>query len=210
MTEEGRRLEPAAPHQPAPPGGLDQAIDRAVREMMEVDSDAAFRARVLARLATPKPVSWRRTAAVTAAAASLMAALLVFRSQGPRLDVPSDNPANASGTMAQRAAPAALPAPVVQAQPREAQRDAGRPARATSSAATAPLHALTSVPAGMVVATVAEAGLEPALEALDPIEPIAIAPLEPEAIAPRAIVIAPLAPITEVQITPLSQAVDRN
>jgi hypothetical protein len=200
---------PAVPGQVESHGAIDQAIDRAVREMMEVDTDAAFRARVLARLETPTPVTWWRTAAVSAVAASLVLAVLVFRLEGPQLDTPSSRPMDAPGTAARNSATGTPPAPgpVLRG---TARRDAARPARATTIVAAAPLNANTSVPAGMVVATVAAAEPGSALEALHPIEPITIVPLEPEAIAPRAIVIAPLAPITDVQITPLSQAVDRN
>jgi hypothetical protein len=202
-------MMPAVPRQVESHGAIDQAIDRAVREMMEVDADAAFRARVLARLATPKPVTWWRTVAVSAAAASLVLAVLVFRPAGPRPDAPSARPKNTTGTAARNSETA--PQPVrVPVQPRVNRGDAARPTRAPTVMATVPLNASTSVPAGMVVATVAAAEPDRALEALDPIEPITIAPLEPEAIVPQAIVIPPLAPITEMQITPLSQAVDRN
>jgi len=209
MTEEGRRTMSAVPRQVESHGAIDHAIDRAVREMMEVDADAAFRARVLARLETPKPVTWWRAAAVGAAAASLVLAVLVFRPEAPRLDAPSSRPINAPGTAAQNSATGTQPAPGP-VQRGTARRDAPRPARATTVVAPVASNANTSVPAGRVVATVAAAEPGTALEALYPIEPITIVPLEPEAIAPRAIVIAPLAPITEVQITPLSQAVDRN
>jgi len=152
---------------------------------------------------------WIEAAAVGAAAASLVLAVLVFRPEAPRLDAPSSRPINAPGTAAQNSATGTQPAPGP-VQRGTARRDAPRPARATTVVAPVASNANTSVPAGRVVATVAAAEPGTALEALYPIEPITIVPLEPEAIAPRAIVIAPLAPITEVQITPLSQAVDRN
>ena len=63
---------------------IDTAIDRAVRDFMDVDTDAAFRARVTARLQRPAHRAWTPRLAVAAVATVAIAvALLWFRTPPP-------------------------------------------------------------------------------------------------------------------------------
>src|SRR5262245_51861307 len=66
---------------------LDDAIDRTVRNMMEVDPAAGLRGRVLARIDEPEPgrgLSFPRLAAMTALAAAVVLAIAMLLRTSPR------------------------------------------------------------------------------------------------------------------------------
>ena len=180
---------------------IDTAIDRAVRDLMNVDADAAFRARVTERLKRPAE---RRTRAwlpaVPAAAVILVIALAWMRSSpdapvGPapvaRVEAPAGTgplPQTGAGLAPSRVTP--KPAPPAPQSPRRA--------------------ATASIARGAIVATVAEApmtGIAPPLSALDSIE---VEPIGQTPVATTEIVVAPLSPITEVQISPLEPRTARD
>jgi len=173
---------------------IDTAIDRAVRDLMNVDADSAFRTRVTARLERPARRTWvprLLTAVVTAAA--IIAGLIWMRPSPP--DAPEATAARGSTPPAPAAA---VPAPD-SGSPRPA-RPIEKPApRATTRAAS--LGAMPIAP-GFIVATVVETpsdGIAP----LRTLEAIQVAPIAQSYIAPADIVVAELSPIAELQVSPL-------
>jgi hypothetical protein len=177
---------------------LDDAIDRAVREMMNVDAGPAFRARVLARLDRPAPrrMTWPRLAAIGAAMAALVLAIVLTRTSdtGDLAPVAVGQPQAPAPTVARKSEPAPRPAP--------------EPAERTTQRSVAPTERAVPnitqyVPQGALTATVADQESAMPIDALDRIEPIAVAPLDRSPIAPAPIVVAPLTPISELQIAPL-------
>lgn len=174
---------------------LDDAIDRAVRDMLDVEPRADLRARVIAQLAGPRfrlPAIPVRLVASVAAAAVILFAVFVVR----------------------RTAPVAPPAPVV-ARTGDlllaAETRRGAPAKPAPSDATMP-----PVPASVrvgprapqmgrdVVAFDTVENQTTAIEPLQSIAPIAIAPIAQDSIAPAEIAMHSLDPISEVQIAPLT------
>src|SRR5262245_57000231 len=80
---------------------LDRAIDRAVREVMNVDTDGAFRARVMARLEPRSRVfSWPRLTLATAAGAALVLAFVMTRPPESTIIPPSAAPVSPSASSA--------------------------------------------------------------------------------------------------------------
>jgi hypothetical protein len=197
---------------------LDDAIDRAAREMMAVDTDGAFRARLFARLdgarRRPALFTWTRLAVAGAAAAALALAVVLPHRQSapaPLSAIPST-------------AAVEIPAPVDARPARGVQERRGAGARGTTPR-TAPSRAsrepapatpagsgnvTQQLGAGTITATVFEDAAAPAGHSVGPIEPITLEPLQSELIAPPAIVIPPLGQIRQVQIAPLFQSVERN
>src|SRR5689334_7617088 len=97
---------------------IDDAIDAAVRDLMNVDTDPAFRARVVERLHEPKPRAglWRQLS--FAAAALVVVIGLMFMRGAPRppveprsTQVASAPPPRATGV------PAPAPTPIQKAPP---------------------------------------------------------------------------------------------
>src|SRR6187200_1838134 len=86
---------------------IDQAIDEAVRELMNVDADAAFRARVVERLRKPKSHApfWRQLAIVSGAVGIAVIAVALTRSG----EKPAVEPAPAAVTSAVQPRPALEP-----------------------------------------------------------------------------------------------------
>ena len=176
---------------------LDNAIDRAVRELMDVDTDAAFRARVSARLHEPARRVWGwvpRLAAATLTAAAVLIGLLWLR-PGPA-PVPAASPTVRREPV--RTAPAA---PVAAVRPGPAGGRIGpRPV-----GSRAPLQ---PIPRGTLVAAVADepsTGIPPL--AVDAIE---VEPISQEPIETRAIVVAPLSALAELPISPLEPRTARH
>jgi hypothetical protein len=192
--------------QEVPPRGetIDVAIDRAVREMMNVDADPAFRSRVLARLDRPAAhwFSWPRAAVAAAAAAALLLSLVLpwtTREEAP--------PSSIVKTDSRPAAPAAAP--------REPDDRADDPAsqliRKPVVSASARPNVTQVLPAGTVTAAaVVDGPPAVAVEALGHLAPIVVEPLMPSSIVPAPIAVPPLAPITELTIAPLSPRVERD
>jgi hypothetical protein len=204
-----RRGVPGARHD-AGGAKFDDAIDRAVREMLDLEPPAGLRGRVLDRIdaLSPNPVAsafrrnnWWLAAPVAAAAAIVLAVLVPWRQATPRVE-PSAAPSIAQVT------PAPVPTPPTSRSP-EPPRTGSHPASpgAPSGARPSP-RALDD---RIVVATVAaddnsSAGIDP----LAPIDPITVAATRPRDVAPKAIAMSPLAPIAELQIAPLSPPDRRN
>ena len=171
---------------------MDSAIDRAVRDLMDVDADAAFRARVTARLQRPPRRAWTpRLAAGAVATVAIVMAVLWLRTPPPPATTTEGNAASAERAIPPEAPPvagsnpkAASPVPVVRRQ-------------TSSRQATEP-----SIREGTVVAAVAEMPFT-SIAPLTPIEPISLEPIANTPITPSEIVVAPLSPITEMEISPL-------
>lgn len=182
---------------------LDDAIDRAVRNMMSVDADAAFRARVFDRLEhskQPRRVRWR---ALSLAGAAALAIVLVVT----LMWVPKPAPVTGTASTAAAVPGAGLPATVA--------RNAAVPSSPSAPAtqhphSTAGARAVGQIPRGLVVATVAPEEPGVTIDALENIEPITLAPLETPGIAAERVVVSPLAAIEELQIEPLSPRTERD
>jgi hypothetical protein len=183
--EDGKR-EDAKGH------GLDVAIDRAVREMLDVEPPADLRARVIAELPASgfrlpasgfrlPAFSFQGFAAVAAAAALLVLVLVVARRSEPPA------PPVIAGAGVQ---------PPFERAPRPATETPATPATAALSVAAR---------AAVVTAAIAEEA-SPAgdIEPLKQITPIEVASIGQSNIAPDPIAVRPLIPITEVQIAPLN------
>jgi hypothetical protein len=178
---------------------IDTAIDRVVRDLMDVDADAAFRARVSARL--QRPAQWfllRPLAAAALTVAAVTAAVVWMRPPSPQ------GPASAPTAELRGAGTAAAR----QAADPATHRRSALPASAPAEPATV-RAAAAAIPPGVVVATVAD-GTASALPPLTVIEPIELDPIAQTSIAPAAIVLAPLSPISEMQISPLDPQTARD
>ena len=195
---------------------LDDAIDRAVHEMMNVDADSAFRARVFARLggAAHRGVNWWRLAALSAASVAVVLAVILIRQPGA-LPAPPREIAAVAPKPADAPAPARPSVSGGSAETRQvaSRQESARPRRRRSGAGEiAQSNPTQTVRAGALVAAVADA--EPpssdATPAAEPIAPIRITPLAAAPIAPPPIVIAPLSPIAELRIAPLSPRYQRD
>jgi hypothetical protein len=171
---------------------LDKAIDRAVREMLDVEPPAGLRGRVMARLESPKRHGawWIWMVGPVAVAAAVLLAVNLWPRHQPQVQTPAvarGGDVYLAGETARRSTPPPS-APTVVA------RDGARGAQGHIGTAAQPrMVAAASLPGG-------ETGIDP----LDPIVPIAVATISPEGIAPAAIDINPLKPIDAVQIAPLT------
>jgi hypothetical protein len=177
---------------------IDAAIDRAVRDLMDVDADSAFRARVTARLRPPARRRLLPLAAATLTTAAVAATVIWMRPAAPGAPV--------SAPLTETRGPVAGPPPPTDT----AGSDRGSvvpttaPQSPTRSARTA-----DAIPRGAVVATVADAPAS-ALPGLTAIDPIEVEPISQTSIVPSAIVVAPLTPISEMQISPLEPPTARH
>lgn len=177
---------------------MDTAIDRAVRDLMDVDTDAAFRARVAARLHPPVRRAWAPGLAAGAVAVlSIVVAVIWLRAPQP--------PTRTEGTAA-RTEPAVPLQTVRTAESKP--KPAVPPSRTSSAKSTRPMAA-PSIPRGTVVAAVAEMPFT-SIAPLSGIEPISVAPIANTPITPPEIVVAPLSPIEEVQISSLEPRTARD
>jgi hypothetical protein len=180
---------------------LDRAIDRAVHEVMNVDTDGTFRARVMARLEPRRRVfSWPRLTLATAAGAALVLAFVMTRPQESSITPHSTAPASTSAS----SAPAVAPQPTA-----SSSRDHVDEAAASARREPAVKNS-RGARSTLIAAAVAEAAPTVDLEPLQRIEPINVAPLQPTPIEPDAIVVEPLAPIVEVQVTSMTPQSERD
>ena len=208
--EDGGRRTEAGGRRPEDGGRLDLAINRAVREMLDVEPPAGLRGRVLPRISDAdrqvasgfsRRLLWGAIP-LGAAAAVLLAVLL------PRMgSEPAPQPLS---TVATARPVAAIEAPHVAPLPRGVA-----PVTARTSAAEG-IRRLAASPAiarpsraSAVERTVTAASFEPVpggidIEPLTTIEPIRIAAVTPAAIAHQEVVVSPLAPIAQLRIAPLS------
>jgi hypothetical protein len=184
---------------------IDEAIDEAVRDLMNVDADAAFRARVVERLHRPKSHApfWRQPSIVSVAVGIAVIALVLTRSG----EKPLVEPAPAAVTSAAQPRPALEPpvaGPSAPAVTRPAVQSTAR------RRAENPTHQITR---GALAATVADdAPGPPAADGIEPlghIRPIELAPIRPEPIVTAEIAIAPLALPSELVIVPLAPQIER-
>ena len=183
---------------------MDNAIDTAIRSVMDVDTDPGFRARVLEELATPAPrtFGWLKFAAASAVVATLFAGFVLTRPATLAPGGPAVSSRQPTRTPPAAIAPQAAPAPVrlaSQAPPR-----VSRLARARTS------RAARVVPEEAVQAAVAPPELTTAIDPLNPIRPITVELLAPTPITSAAVVVAPLDPIAEVEISPLDSRNERD
>ena len=178
---------------------LDTAIDRAVRDLMNVDADAAVRARVAARLQRPARRTFvLRLVTIAASAAALILAIVWTGPTPARSD--------SAPTLARTEAPAppehvGTPAPELTATQLSARQDRPSVRTATRRAAT-----MTSS-AG--IATAAEAP-PTSITPLAAIDPITVDPIPSAPIVTSEIVVAPLSPIVELEISSLEPPIARN
>ncbi|MGH9373183.1 MAG: hypothetical protein ACRD15_16805 [Vicinamibacterales bacterium] len=183
------------------------AIDRAVRDLMMVEADPAFRARVFARLERPGAglLTWPRLA-VAAGVAALVLAVVVGRN-------PTSGERESAGHRPDpvvTTTPARVPGGAVQ-MPQEPSSGPKASGRAPISPGSMRRRAPDRAEVRAVVASVAaDRGPTIDIAPLAHLEPIEVIPMEQSPIAPAEIVIVPLAPITEVAITPLSPPVQRD
>src|SRR5688572_16272519 len=99
---------------------IDDAIDHAVRDLMNVDADSAFRARVAERLRQPEPRrhAWRQLAVASAAAAVVVIGVAVLRDKPAPSSVPASAVVASAPAAAPVAAPPVQPVPAVSPEPR--------------------------------------------------------------------------------------------
>jgi hypothetical protein len=172
---------------------LDIAIDRAVREMLDVEPPAGLRGQVLERIERPRTgLRWTWVVAPLAAAAIVVLAIMMPSRQAPV--VPARNVVAAK-----------VPQPAV----------AQTPSPTVTTAATVPGPAPRMMPAAasgqvFVAEAVTAASTDVGIEPLSPIDPIGIVPVRPATISPSEIAIAPLAPIAALQVEPLTPPDRRN
>jgi hypothetical protein len=183
---------------------IDEAIDQAVRDLMNVDADSAFRARVVDRLRKPKsrPPFWRQLAIASGAAAIVVISVVMTRDgERPAVEAP---PAAASAVTPQ---PAVAP---VAAEP--SASNVARPAALPIARRRQenPTHQITP---GRLVAAVADEAFElPLTGGVDPlsgIRPIELAPIVPAPIITTEITVAPIAQPSELVIAPLAPQIEQ-
>ena len=186
------------------PERFDEAIDRAVRDMLDVEPRADLRARVIAQVSASgsqlPAFGFRRNRWIVLPLAAAAALLLLVARLSWRAETPASAPA-----MVAHAPDQHLPySPSVQ-QPVSAPR-AARPKPATEMVRT-------SVPASGTRETapvIAAAFTEPEqatteIAPMKPMTPIAVAPVTQDRIAPASqIALHPLNTIDEIQIAPLT------
>jgi len=181
---------------------MDTAIDRAVRDLMDVDTDAAFRARVTARLHHPVRRAWApQLAAGAVAMLAIVVAVIWLR---------APQPATRTEGTAARTEPA-LPSQTLRAGDSNPSQPAVPPSITRSAKPTRQMVA-PSIPRGTVVASVAAVAEMPftSIAPLKGIEPISVAPIASTPITQPEIVVAPLSPIEDVQISPLEPRTARD
>jgi len=183
---------------------LDDAIDRAVREAMNVDADPTFDARVVDLIRRPvRAVRWPRLALVGALGVAVAVSVVWIRTPGPYLIEPQVQSVQPEPTGVRLVDPglhisvesdtgATAAAPPAWA---SSGRGRSRPPAAARSGARSTGESLSPAAIGT--------GPPLEIEALTPLEPIAVAPLQARAITTEHIVIAPLAPIPDVHIETL-------
>jgi hypothetical protein len=193
-----------AMHREASPSNLDAAIDDAVRAMTGVDADGSFRARVLDRIEQRRRRRGLgpRLMLGAAAFAAVVLAVVLSRPGG------SENSVRTNGTVAvkERVTPPTQPPSAVEAArpERETTPPVGeRPARRVRA------DVQNEVPPDAIVAAVAEDTSQVEIVPLTELTPIGITPLEQAPIAPAEIAIAPLTPMPEVRVAPLSPLTER-
>ncbi len=169
---------------------LDEAIDRTVREMMDVDPRPGLSRRVRARLDAPR-ATWLTLPRLAAGAAlvgvAIIAIVLVTRTPAPVPQQVSVAREPGSG------------APRVEHVPAPSSQPVERPSRIKPTRASVPAAPLESTMED-IPPFVSTVNVEP----LEPIAPIAMSPVEPRSIDPPGIAVRPLAPLEPLRVDPLS------
>lgn len=180
---------------------IDTAIDRAVRDLMDVDTDAAFRARVTARLHRPaRRMLLRPLAAVALTAAAVAIAVAWMRPSSPHVPTSASVAAISTPTSA----------PSLPSTPGTGpERRSALPGTTTRTPPGPRRTAAGEIPRGRVVAAAAEAPAS-TIAPLAAIDPIDVEPISQTSIAPSEIVVAPLSPIPDLEISPLEPRSARN
>jgi hypothetical protein len=180
---------------------LDIAIDRAVREMLDVEPPAGLRGRVIARIESPRRgMAWTWVVAPAAAAAVIVLTVLA-----PWQHAARPVAAGAPALIARVAPPPAVPpvtSPNTAASPKTPSND-----RLSSSGPRATPGAEARI---VIAAALPATDANPGIDSLAPIEPITVPTVRPASITPAEISISPLAPIVALQIAPLSPPDRRN
>lgn len=172
-------------------GRLDAAIDRAVREMLDVEPPAGLRGRVGERIQRSRPVSGRWTWALVPAMAAIVLAIVLPWRRAAVAPIPSVAVATAAHVPE---APVGRPSPVVSVRPRaEAVRAESAPRRAPR-----------------VVMAETTAASEAGDETLASIDPIGITPIGSPSIVRQELAIRPLASIPQIRVELLSPPDGRN
>ena len=179
---------------------LDDAIDRAAREMLDVEPAADLRARVVRQIVAKRgsrsapPLRW--IVMPVAGVALILLAVIVARRSGPVMP---------PQTIVARGADTALPAPIAAA-------PKGRPVAQAPASSPAALGARPVVRTAATVAAAAYARESDAgpIAPLNRIAPITIAPIAQDSILPEAMEMRALDPISDVQIAPLTPPDRRN
>jgi hypothetical protein len=176
---------------------LDKAIDRAVREMLDVEPPADLRAAVIARI-DERPASsfqlpafsFQRFAVLVGTAAAVVLVLVLARYSAVPTAPP---PLVARGGDRPMVVPPALP-----------QSPIDIPTTPEGMAAAA-RNTVPHRPGGVVYAASIDTAPDgPAIDPLNTIAPIEVAPIAHRSITPEPIGVRPLDRITEMQIAPLS------
>jgi hypothetical protein len=195
-----------------PERDLDTAIDRAVRELMDVDADAAFRARVAARLQQrPRRGFGGRHIALAGAAAAVLLAAFVFNASKPGPVPPQMVEHHPSPVAPPAAAPSRRPtAPSTGPRTMAEGREPVRGAAARQSPGRGGPMAVPPIARNVVVAAVAPDDPVMDIETLAVVTPISLAAVAPRQIATEAIEVVPLDPIAEIQVAPLTPRRERD
>jgi hypothetical protein len=216
MRNEQRPENAAAHHRDIGADAVDQAIDRAVRDLMSVDADPSFTGRVLARAGqrTARRWSWGHGLGLAAAAgAAMVFAMVLWR------PVATEPPPAA---MVRDASPLLPPAPSVPPPTASDQTSAKAPTmpwlppRPAGRDSTRPAARSAAVPGGaedasdVAPAPIDTAQLRVETPPLARLDPIGIAPLTAAPIATAAIAIVPLEAIPAIGMAPLSPPVERD
>jgi hypothetical protein len=176
---------------------LDLAIDRAVREILDVEPPAGLRGRVLRRIESREGAAAsafaRRAAWFGLPLAAAAALILLLRSPSP---APPNSTGPVSVARVERPQPASV-APIAVDAPRASRV---RPTRLP------PRQDRIVVAASYPPAESAGSALAP----LESITPIQVAPIAQHRVATEDIAVRPLNPITDVQIAPLTPPDRRN
>lgn len=177
-------------------GRLDMAIDRAVREMLDVEPPAGLRGRVLDRIESPRRgFGWMWIAAPLAAAMLILAVLAPWRQVAPPVVTPGPP------SVARAEQPVTLPPTIAPA----------APPKTAESPKTIPVPRPDAMGERLVVAgALPAADADSVIEPLGSIAPITVAAVRPASLPQTEIAISPLAPIAELQIAPLSPPDRRN
>jgi hypothetical protein len=180
---------------------LDRAIDRTVREMLDVQQPAGFRSRVFERIEFQDRVAstfrWKihhLLLPIAAAAVLILAVFAPWRAGAPAVLPSAPQAARVETLPATTPVPAAIPRPPVNDTPPEPSprtRVAGSRARVIAQDR-------------VVAATVAPPEDGVAIAPLEEINPIQVPGVAVSAIAPRTVVVTPLAPLAQLEIAPLS------